>query len=236
VAQALSSANKTRLLARRIFYSFRKGRSDVMVVGDIEEYFNSREAAIDAFNMFDRDGNGDATREEVELACMDLHRERLALASSMRDIDSAVGRLDNILMTVYFAVSAIVFAVTLDAAVSTLLSGAAAFVLALSWLIGSSMQEVLASIIFLFVKHMYDVGDRVDIDGVTYTVKEIRLLSTIFIDTRGCQVQAPNNLLNTKVCWPCEVYFNADFSHSLYSIIVAPSKCQNLSPSVGVGF
>jgi small-conductance mechanosensitive channel len=103
-------------------------------------------------------------------------------------------------MTVYIAVAGIVFAVTLDAAVSTLLSGAAAFVLALSWLIGSSMQEVLASIIFLFVKHMYDVGDRVDIDGVTYTVKEIRLLSTIFIDIRGCQVQAPNNLLNTKVC------------------------------------
>jgi hypothetical protein len=46
---------------------------------------------------------------------------------------------------------------------------------------------------------VYDVGDRVDIDGTTYTVKEIRLLSTIFIDTRGCQVQAPNNVLNGKV-------------------------------------
>lgn len=38
-----------------------------------------------------------------------------------------------------------------------------------------------------------------DIDGTTYTVKEIRLLSTVFIDTRGCQVQAPNSILNTKV-------------------------------------
>ena len=46
---------------------------------------------------------------------------------------------------------------------------------------------------------VYDVGDRVDIDGGTFTVKEIRLLSTIFIDTRGCQTQAPNNVLNTKV-------------------------------------
>ncbi|KAG8836439.1 hypothetical protein FRC18_011362 [Serendipita sp. 400] len=48
------------------------------------------------------------------------------------------------------------------------------------------------------VAKMYDVGDRVDIDGNTYTVKEIRLLSTIFVDTRGCQVQAPNNGLNQK--------------------------------------
>ncbi|CAG7850530.1 Uncharacterized MscS family protein C2C4.17c [Serendipita indica DSM 11827] len=198
VAQALSSANKTRLLARRLFYSFRKNGSDVLLIKDIEEYFPNAETAQEAFAMFDRDGNGDATREEMELACMDLHRERLALASSMRDIDSAVGRLDNILMTIYVAAAGVVFAVILDAAVSTLLSGAAAFVLALSWLIGSSMQEILASIIFLFVKHMYDVGDRVDIDGNTYTVKEIRLLSTIFIDTRGCQVQAPNVMLNGK--------------------------------------
>lgn len=152
VAQALGSANKTRLLARRIFYSFRKQGSESMYLKDIEEFFNSRDAAIDAFTMFDRDGNGDATRDEVELACMDLHRERLALASSMSDIDSAVGRLDNILMTIYVFIATVVFAVTLDAAVSTLLSGAAAFILALSWLIGASMQEILASIIFLFVK------------------------------------------------------------------------------------
>lgn len=152
VAQALTSPNKTRLLARRLFYSFRKNGAEVIKLGDIEEYFNSRDEAVDAFAMFDRDSNGDATREEMELACMDLHRERLALASSMRDIDSAVGRLDNILMTIYVVVAGIVFAVTLDAAVSSLLSGAAAFVLALSWLIGSTMQEILSSIIFLFVK------------------------------------------------------------------------------------
>lgn len=46
---------------------------------------------------------------------------------------------------------------------------------------------------------VYDVGDRVEIDGNTYTIKEIRLLSTIFIDSRGCQVQAPNVVLNGKV-------------------------------------
>lgn len=69
----------------------------------------------------------------------------------------------------------------------------------LSWLIGASCQEVLASIIFLFIKHPYDVGDRVDIDKVGYVVKEMRLLSTIFIDLSGCQCQVPNVVLNTKV-------------------------------------
>jgi len=38
----------------------------------------------------------------------------------------------------------------------------------------TAAQEILASIIFLFVKHAYDVGDRVDIDDKKYVVKEMR--------------------------------------------------------------
>ena len=87
----------------------------------------------EAFAVLDRDMNGGATRDEMELPCMELHRVRLSLASSMRDIDSAVGRLDYILMSVYTIVIGIFFAVVLDTALSALLSGAAAFVLAFSW-------------------------------------------------------------------------------------------------------
>lgn len=82
---------------------------------------------------------------------------------------------------------------------TTLLTGAGSLVLGLSWLIGGSAAEVLTSIIFLFIKHPYDVGDRVDIDKGSYIVKEMRLLSTVFIDTtRGCLVQAPNASLSTQ--------------------------------------
>ena len=56
----------------------------------------------------------------------------------------------------------------------------------------------MTSIIFLFIKHPYDVGDRVKVDDDTYTVKEIRLLSTIFLDADNALVQAPNTVLNAK--------------------------------------
>jgi small-conductance mechanosensitive channel len=61
------------------------------------------------------------------------------------------------------------------------------------------LQEVLTSIIFLFVKHPFDVGDRVVLNKETYTVKEMRLLSTVFLDSGSTVVQAPNNILNTLV-------------------------------------
>lgn len=36
---------------------------------DIAKFFATREDADDAFSLFDKDGNGDATRDEVEMVC-----------------------------------------------------------------------------------------------------------------------------------------------------------------------
>ncbi|GAA5928375.1 hypothetical protein JCM3775_000591 [Rhodotorula graminis] len=198
VTSALQSANKTKQLARRIYYSFAPKYRDGMVLADISRCFRSREEAERAFAIFDRDSNGDATLEEVEMACLDIHRERQALARSMRDIDSAVGRLDNILMTVWYIVALLIEAGLLNASFNTMIASAGTFILGLSWLIGTTMQEILASIIFLFIKHPYDVGDRISIDAVDYIVLEMHLLSSIFKKVDGTVTQAPHSLLNTK--------------------------------------
>jgi Ca2+-binding EF-hand superfamily protein len=57
-------------LARRIFYSFIKKNAHYMEVADIAPLFSSKEEAEAVFNLFDKDGNGDASRDEVEMACM----------------------------------------------------------------------------------------------------------------------------------------------------------------------
>lgn len=43
----------------------------------------------------------------------EVHREQLSIEHSMRDLDSAVGRLDNILMSLYFVIVILIFAVAL---------------------------------------------------------------------------------------------------------------------------
>ncbi|KAI4526439.1 hypothetical protein K525DRAFT_259127 [Schizophyllum commune Loenen D] len=195
VKTALESANKSRQVARRIFYSFAKPGSEYMFVQDIQHLFPD-DIVDRVFSIFDRDGNGDASREEVEMALMDCHREQLSIEHSMQDLDSAVGRLDNILMSLYVIVAILIIAVCLEAELVTLVTSAGTLILGLSWLIGSSLAEVLTSIIFLFIKHPFDVGDQVSIDKDIFTVKEIRLLSTIFLDSNGVFVQAPNTKLN----------------------------------------
>ena len=41
----------------------------------------------------------------------ELHKEQLSIENSMRDLDSAVGRLDNIFMSVYTIIALLIFAV-----------------------------------------------------------------------------------------------------------------------------
>ncbi|CAH7675285.1 Mechanosensitive ion channel-domain-containing protein [Phakopsora pachyrhizi] len=200
VLSALTSSNKTKQLARRIYYSFVPTTyRHVMVLGDVIKCFDGNlEGAKDAFNFLDTDENGDCSLKEIEMALLELHKERLALGSSMRDLDSAVGRLDSIFMFFWYIVSLLIIVALLDVSFQTMIASAGTLILGLSWLIGSTAQEILASVIFLFVKHPYDVGDRVDVDGSSYVVKEMHLLYTIFKQTDGKIVQLPHSVLNTK--------------------------------------
>ena len=57
-------------LARRLFYSFAKPDCEYLFLEDIERFFLSHEEAVAAYSLFDKDGNGDVSREEIEIACL----------------------------------------------------------------------------------------------------------------------------------------------------------------------
>jgi small-conductance mechanosensitive channel len=89
------------------------------------------------------------------------------------DLFSQFGAMANALFLVAFLSPN--FITTLTTAGTTLLS--------LSFIFAVTAQEFLGSCIFLFVKHPYDVGDRVDITGPEkecLVVEQISLLYTVF--------------------------------------------------------
>lgn len=62
------------------------------------------------FEVLDKDGNGDATRDEIEASILGIHRERLSLEASMRDLDGAVRRLDDIFLGIVFVIAMLILA------------------------------------------------------------------------------------------------------------------------------
>lgn len=67
--KTLSCLTKPKL-ARRIFYSFSPPYRSSLVLRDIESFFPDLNTAEEAFAVFDKDGNGDVTLEELEMSCL----------------------------------------------------------------------------------------------------------------------------------------------------------------------
>lgn len=114
---------------------------------------------------------------------VEIGRDRKSIANSMRDVGQAIGVLDSVLVTVVFVICVFIFIALLNTSFVTTLATAGTTLLSLSFVFAVTTQEFLGSCIFLFVKHPYDVGDRVDITGPEkefLVVEQISLLYTVF--------------------------------------------------------
>ena len=203
VIQALEKRRTSEALARRIWMSFVVEDRDVLVQDDFLEVLGStkRQQAEEAFVAIDNDANGDISLDEMVMAVVEFSRERKSIASSMHDVDQAITVLDRLLCTVVLVAIVFVFIAFLNQSFVTTLATAGTALLSLSFVFAATTQELLGSCIFLFVKHPYDNGDRVDIGADQYTVEHISLLFTVFRRANGHKVgglvQIPNISLNT---------------------------------------
>jgi small-conductance mechanosensitive channel len=205
VLQLLNTTGGSQVLARRLYRTFGREGFDTVFPGDLKVAFETDDEAEAAFGMFDKDMNGDISMEELEAVCVEIGRERKSITASLKDLDSVVSKLDDVFVFIVCVITLLVFLSLISASAAGVLTSAGSTLLALSWLFAATAQEFLQSVIFVFVKHPFDVGDRVSIYGNTgatlqgddYFVKEIALLYTEFKKMEGHVVQAPNSYLNT---------------------------------------
>ncbi|KAF3916318.1 hypothetical protein ABW21_db0203931 [Orbilia brochopaga] len=201
VLDALARKTTIEALARRIWMSFVEEGKDTLYEEDFIEVMgiDRKEEAKTAFFMLDKDENGDISLDEMVASLLEVARERKTLAKSMGDIDSAISALDSLLSTAAFIVMIFIFVAFLNQNFVTTLGTAGATLLSLSFVFAATAQEILGSCIFIFVKHPYDVGDRIDLDKAEYVVERISLLYTVFRLVESNKfVQMPNNILNGK--------------------------------------
>lgn len=203
VIEALEKRRTSEALARRIWMSFVVEGRDALVQDDFLEVLGNdkRQQAEEAFVAIDSDANGDISLDEMINVVVEFSRERKSIASSMHDVDQAITVLDRLLCAAVFVGIVFVFVAFLNQSFVTTLATAGTALLSLSFVFAATTQEVLGSCIFLFVKHPYDIGDRVDVGADQYTVEHISLLFSVFRRANGAKVgglvQIPNITLNT---------------------------------------
>ena len=82
----------------------------------------------------------------------EIGKERKSIRRSMRDIDSAIEKLDDVLVVVVFIIAIFIFISFLNTDFATTLATAGTALLSLSFIFSATCQEILASILFLFYK------------------------------------------------------------------------------------
>jgi hypothetical protein len=97
VLTLLQSTEGSNVLARRLYRSYVRLGEENVHLDELRSAFADDDEAEAAFTMFDRDLNGDISCEEMELACVEISRERKSIAASLKDLDSVVGKFDDCL-------------------------------------------------------------------------------------------------------------------------------------------
>ncbi|KAG2119101.1 Mechanosensitive ion channel-domain-containing protein [Suillus discolor] len=177
---SMSSTHEAKRLARAIYRTFRDRRPK------------------DAFRVFDVDDNGDISRSEIKSSLLRVYKERRFLWRSMHDVGAALKTLDQILLLfalgILFLVSLSIFGVN----VTQSLTSAYSLGLAASFVFKNSASNVFDAIMFLFVTHPFDTGDRCFIDNENLVVKRMDLFATVFARSDGTETYYFNSQLFTK--------------------------------------
>ncbi|KAF4981647.1 hypothetical protein FDECE_17651, partial [Fusarium decemcellulare] len=199
VLEALEKTRTSEAMGRRIWMSFVVENHNSLVLEDFQEVLGPayKDEAEEAFYMIDNDDNGDISLDEMVRKTVEIGTERKAIAEGMKDIGQALRAFDKILLFVVLLIVVFVFLAFFQSSFIATLTTAGTTLLSLSFIFAVTAQEFLGSCIFLFVKHPYDVGDRVDISGTKMVVNKISLLYSVFhrLDTMQT-VQVPNIQLN----------------------------------------
>ncbi|KAK9372097.1 Mechanosensitive ion channel-domain-containing protein [Lipomyces chichibuensis] len=203
VTAALERRVTSEAMAKRIWMSLVPEDKAELDLDDLREVVSahldeSSEFAEECMGMLDKDGNGDVSLDEIVFVFLELGREKKSVSRSMHDVDSAINVLDNVLTAVAMCAAIFILIAFMNQNFGTMLATAGTVLLSMSFVFATTAAELLSSCIFLFVKHPYDVGDRVDITGNKYIVDHISLLYTVFrqVDNNK-NVQVPNSVLNT---------------------------------------
>ncbi|KAI8819729.1 uncharacterized protein EV422DRAFT_104771 [Fimicolochytrium jonesii] len=185
-------------LAKKIFMGLGGKEKGFLTSEDFMRCFADPSLASEAFLLLDQDGNGSITRKEVKDCVVGMYRERRGLYRAMRDLSQALGKLNSFFFFVdsfvSFCIALPIFGISLTAMLPF-----TSFILALSFVFGTAARTAFESLLFLFVTHPYDAGDRVLIDNQNLLVEEVGVLTTIFKRMDGQLIYAPNTLIASKL-------------------------------------
>lgn len=194
----ISSEWEARTCAQKIFNNVAKPGAKYIEEVDLMRFLKRVEIHT-IFPLFEGAlETGKISRSSFRNWVIRAYYERKALAQSLNDTKTAVQQLHKLASCVVCVIIIIVTLLVMEVATMKIIL----FCITQTVLIGVAFQgtckTVLEAIIFVFIMHPFDIGDRCVIDGVQMIVEEMNILTTVFLRYDNEKIYYPNAVLLTR--------------------------------------
>ena len=109
--------------------------------------------------------------EELISPCLqvNVYNERKYLAHSLNDTKTAIEELNKIVSGIVLVVLVVVWLLLMGIATTKVLVFFSSQLLLVAFVFSSTCRAVFEGLVFVFIMHPFDVGDRCVIDGIQVT-------------------------------------------------------------------
>lgn len=197
-ATQIRSEYEAKAAARKIFNNVAKPGSRYIYLEDIMRFMREDEA-VKTLSLFE--GASESKRiSKSSLKNWVVHafRERRALALTLNDTKTAVNKLHQMVNVIVGILIGVIWLIILGIATSKFILFVSSQLVVATFIFGNTLKTIFEALIFLFVIHPFDVGDRCEIDAVQMVVEEMNILTTVFLRYDNQKIVYLNSVLATK--------------------------------------
>ncbi|XP_050259491.1 mechanosensitive ion channel protein 6-like [Quercus robur] len=194
----IRSEVEAKAAAKKIFQNVARHESKFIYMEDLMRFLKEDEA-VKTLSLFE--GASETRRiskSSLKNWVVNAFRDRRALTLTLNDTKTAVNKLHRVLNILVGLGIFVVWLLILGIATTKFLLYISSQLVLVAFIFGNTCKTVFEAIIFLFVMHPYDVGDRCEIEGVQMVVEEMNILTTVFLRYDNTKVIYPNSVLATK--------------------------------------
>ncbi|KIW98532.1 uncharacterized protein Z519_00193 [Cladophialophora bantiana CBS 173.52] len=199
VEAALERPVSSEALARRIWNSFTNFGETKLDQAAITVMLGPGREAQAAYihSKVDADENGDLTLEEMIELVKKVANDRKTIWEGANDVKDAIKVLDRVLAVIVLIFVFLIYAAFFSNYLANHYTQIWTTFTGCSFLFASTAGELFAACITVFIKHPYDVGDRINVSDVEMDVVKISLLYSVFREVQSKQmIQIPNSVIN----------------------------------------
>ncbi|KAI7750645.1 hypothetical protein M8C21_012691 [Ambrosia artemisiifolia] len=195
----IRSEIEAKRAARNIFLNVARRRCKFIYLDDLMRFLREDEA-LKTLSLIVASPHEDERigKNALKNWVVSVYRERKALALTLNDTKSAVNKLHRMVNVLVLLVILVICLVILNIATTKVLVLFSSQLLVVAFIFGNTCKTIFESIIFLFVIHPFDVGDRCEIDGVQMIVEEMNIMNTIFLRGDNQKIYYPNSTLAAR--------------------------------------